>query len=153
MSEEHRSGGRDVAVDGGRRARRAASSTPSRPAGGRPPWARAYSFLIVTGALFLISWTGQFVAQAVEVRNEAEQHGASFSWGEFWPQFLASTFENWQSEFLQLCWQAAGLAFLLFWGSSQSRESGDRLEAKVDVLLRERGLDPDEISQRVNARI
>jgi hypothetical protein len=67
--------------------------------------------------------------------------------GDFWPQFLASTFENWQSEFLQLCWQAAGLAFLLFWGSSQSKEGEERLEAKVDALLAERGLDPGAIEE------
>ena len=32
--------------------------------------------------------------------NEASQHGQSFAWGEFLPQLFASTFENWQSEFL-----------------------------------------------------
>lgn len=61
-----------------------------------------------------------------------------------------STFENWQSEFLQLIWQAAGLALFLFWGSSQSKESDERLEAKVDALLRERGIDAREISATVN---
>jgi len=71
------------------------------------------------------------------------RHGQSFAWGGFLPQFLSSTFENWQSEFLQLIWQAAGLALFYYWGSSQSRESDDRVEAKLDALLRERGLDPD----------
>ena len=46
-------------------------------------------------------------------RNQAEQHGQSFEWAQFFPQFFASTFENWQSEFLQLVWQAAGLALAL----------------------------------------
>jgi hypothetical protein len=49
---------------------------------------------------------------------------------------------DWQSEFLQLVWQAAGLALFYFWGSSQSKESDDRLEAKIDALLKERGIDP-----------
>jgi hypothetical protein len=107
---------------------------------GSPPWSkpgrlRAYGFAWVTGILFLGSWLGQFAAQAAEVSNEAQQHGQAFQWSEFWPQFLASTFENWQSEFLQLIWQAAGLAFLYFWGSSQSRESDDRVEAKLDEVL------------------
>jgi hypothetical protein len=31
-----------------------------------------------------------------------------------------NTLENWQSEFLQLLWQAGGLALLLFVGSRQS---------------------------------
>ena len=114
---------------------------------GKPRWQRAYSFLWVTLALFVISWVGQFVFQLTEVRNDAAQHGQPFEMSDFWPQFLSSTFENWQSEFLQLCWQAAGLAFLLFWGSSQSKEGEERLEAKVDALLAERGIDPGAIEE------
>jgi hypothetical protein len=94
-------------------------------------------------ALFLLSWTGQFIFQVVEVSNKAQEHGQSFSWSEFFPQFFASTFENWQSEFLQLLWQAAGLAFRYFWGSSQSKEPDDRMERKLDALPRERDIEPD----------
>jgi len=117
---------------------------------GRPRFARAYGFAIVTGALFLLAWTGQFLAQWVEVANEAAQHGQAFEWSDFLPQFLSSTFENWQSEFLQLVWQAVGLALLLAWGSSQSKESDQRIEAKLDALLTNNGIDPAEISERVN---
>lgn len=108
----------------------------------KPRFARAYSFGLVTAGLFVVAWSGQFVFQLMTVRNEVSEHGGTFSWGDFWPQFLSSTMENWQSEFLQLFWQAAGLAFLFFWGSSQSRESDDRMEAKLDRLLREQGVDP-----------
>ena len=100
--------------------------------------------------MFLLSWTGQFFAQLVVERNEAEQHGQQFEWSDFLAQFTASTLENWQSEFLQLIWQAVGLALLLFWGSSQSKESDERIEAKLDALLQERGLDAAQISQQVN---
>ncbi|MGD9955834.1 MAG: DUF6766 family protein [Candidatus Nanopelagicales bacterium] len=120
---------------------------------GKPPWTRAYSFLWVTLALFLISWVGQFLFQMNVVRNEAEQHGQPFAMSDFLVQFGASTLENWQSEFLQLCWQAAGLAFLLFWGSSQSKESDVRLEAKVDALMRDRGLDPDAVGEEAHRRV
>jgi hypothetical protein len=108
----------------------------------RPRFYKAYSFGLVTGAFFLLSWIGQFVFQMITVRNEAEQHGQPFTWSDFLPQFFSSTLENWQSEFLQLVWQAAGLALFYFWGSSQSKESDDRLEAKIDALLRERNIDP-----------
>ena len=101
----------------------------------KPKWIKAYSFGLVTGLLFLISWGLQFWTQAEVVKNEAFQHGQQFSWSDFLYQFFASTFENWQSEFLQLIWQAAGLAFFYFWGSSQSRESDERIEAKLDKLL------------------
>jgi hypothetical protein len=40
---------------------------------------------------------------------------------------LRDTFENWQSEFLQLLWQVVGLAYCLHVGSPASKESGDRL--------------------------
>src|SRR5215213_4503672 len=116
----------------------------------KPRFSKAYSFAIVTGLFFLLSWAGQFIAQVITERNEAEQHGQAFEWSEFFPQFFASTFENWQSEFLQLVWQAVGLALLYCWGSSQSRESDERLEAKLDRLLEERGIDPAEVSRRVN---
>ena len=117
---------------------------------GKPGFAKAYSFGIVTAILFLLSWGGQFLAQIVTERNEAQQHGESFSWADFWPQFLSSTFENWQSEFLQLVWQAVGLALLFLWGSSQSKESDERLEAKIDRLLEEQGVDPDDMTRQVN---
>jgi hypothetical protein len=110
----------------------------------KPKWTKAYSFGLVTGLLFLVSWAGQFVFQMMTEKNQAEQHGQSFAWADFLPQFFASTLENWQSEFLQLVWQAAGLALFYFWGSSQSRESDDRLEAKIDRLLTEQGIDPRE---------
>jgi hypothetical protein len=112
---------------------------------GKPRFAKAYGFAVVTGLFFLLSWFGQFVAQLVVKQNEAAQQGA-FEWPQFFAQFLASTFENWQSEFLQLVWQAVGLA-LLFWGSSQSRESDERIEAKVDRLLEEGGIDPHEVAR------
>lgn len=49
---------------------------------------------------------------------------------------MRDTFENWQSEFLQLIWQVAGLAFLYYAGSPQSRGDDERLEEKLDILLR-----------------
>src|SRR5215211_8401448 len=116
----------------------------------KPRFSKAYSFAIVTGLFFLLSWAGQFIAQVITERNEAEQHGQSFEWAQFFPQFFAATFENWQSEFLQLVWQAAGLALLFFWGSSQSKESDERMEAKLDRLLEERGIDPDGLTRKVN---
>ena len=44
--------------------------------------------------------------------------------------------ENWQSEFLQLMWQLAGLSFLLYVGSPQSKESSERIEEKIDLMMK-----------------
>lgn len=107
----------------------------------KPKWTSAYSFALVTLGLFLLSWSLQAYFQLAAMRADAAEHGQVLAAGDFWAQFLASTFENWQSEFLQLVWQAAGLAFFYFWGSSQSREQSDRIEAKLDDLLRERGVE------------
>jgi hypothetical protein len=96
---------------------------------------------IVLAALFLVSWAAQFIAQLFVVRDEAEQHGSSFSWGEFWPQFWHSTMENWQSEFLQLLTFVVLTTYLIYRGSHESKDSDlemqaalERIEAKVDSL-------------------
>ena len=107
----------------------------------------------MTGLFFILSWAGQFIFQMISERNEAEQHGQAFTWSDFFPQFFSSTLENWQSEFLQLVWQAAGLALFYFWGSSQSRESDGRLEAKIDRLLTEQGIDPAEFDYQEEEQV
>jgi hypothetical protein len=58
------------------------------------------------------------------------------------------TLENWQSEFLQLLWQVGGLAILLYVGSPQSKEEDDRMEEKLDVILRK--LDPAEAERIIS---
>jgi hypothetical protein len=118
---------------------------------GKPRFAKAYGFALLTGLFFLLSWAGQFLAQLVVEHHDAQMHHEAFRWADFFPQFLASTFENWQSEFLQLVWQAVGLALLFFWGSSQSKESDERIEAKLDALLKDRNIDATKISKEVNS--
>jgi len=84
-------------------------------------WGAAYLLL----ALFLASWIGQFVSTMVEVGNEAREHGGSFQMSEFWPTFLSATFENWQSEWLQLLVQAVvllGMKHVLFKADAQDME-------------------------------
>lgn len=86
------------------------SSAPTAPKETRhfshlQKWGAAYLML----ALFLTSWLGQFIAQMIEFGNEAREHGQAFTMSEYWPAFLAATFENWQSEWLQLAFQAVVL--------------------------------------------
>jgi hypothetical protein len=49
---------------------------------------------------------------------------------------VRDTMENWQSEFLQLAWQIGGLSFLWAVASPQSKSESDRVEEKIDVLIR-----------------
>jgi hypothetical protein len=44
---------------------------------------------------------------------------------------------------------AAGLAFFYFWGSSQSKESDGRIEAKIDRLLTEHHIVPADFDRQV----
>jgi hypothetical protein len=54
----------------------------------------------------------------------------------FLNEWSRDVFENWQSEFLQLLWQVVGLAYFLYIGSPSSKENDDRMEAKIDALIR-----------------
>jgi hypothetical protein len=67
--------------------------------------------------------------------NEQQTHAAPVEVSDYTIQMLRDTLENWQSEFLQLIWQVAGLAILLYVGSPQSREGDERKEAKLDAIL------------------
>lgn len=67
---------------------------------------------------------------------EAREHHQLPEVGDYLDQMLRDTFENWQSEFLQLLWQVVGLAYFLYVGSPSSKENDDRMEAKIDAVIR-----------------
>ncbi len=67
---------------------------------------RRWAAVLILLAFFLLSWGGQFVSQMETVKQQSEQHGQQFQMSEFWPEFWQATFENWQSEWLQLLTQA-----------------------------------------------
>jgi hypothetical protein len=96
---------------------------------------RRYGFAWVTGGFFLVSLIGHWVFGWFAYVNEQRAHGQGVEISEFAVQLTRDTLENWQSEFLQLLWQVAGLALLLHVGSPQSKEGDDRMEAKVDAIL------------------
>jgi hypothetical protein len=49
--------------------------------------------------------------------------------------WLARSFENIMSEFLQLAAFVVLTAILIFEGSAESKDSDDRLETKVDAIM------------------
>lgn len=98
-------------------------------------WIREYALGLVLGAMFLLSWFGQLVFQAKHAVNEAESHGQAFEWGDFWVEFWQATFENWQSEFLQLLSFVMLTTYFIYKGSHESKDSQDRMEAKIDKIL------------------
>lgn len=102
---------------------------------GKSVWSR-YSYTWVTLALFLVALVGQWVFGWYEYVEQQQEHNQAIEVAAYVTQLMRGTLENWQSEFLQLVWQVAGLSFLYHVGSTQSRESEDRMEAKIDELLR-----------------
>lgn len=59
-----------------------------------------YGFFYILIVAFLLSWAGQLYTSWEEIQ------GGGYT--EFW----SATFENWQSEFLQLAFQAVGMVVL-----------------------------------------
>lgn len=102
---------------------------------------RRYSFLWVTAVLFLAAFVGHWVLAWYAYAGEQQAHGETVEFAGYLVEVGRDTLENWQSEFLQVAWQVAGLAWLYFAGSPQSRGDDERMEEKLDALLR--SLTPD----------
>lgn len=90
---------------------------------------RNYSLSITLFALFAIAWALQTWAGYVAHVEAGESGNYLWVW-------LQATAENHQSEFLQLAIMVVFTTYLVHKNSPQSRDGSDRLEAKVDELLR-----------------
>jgi len=103
-------------------------------------WSR-YGFAWVTGGFFVITLIGHWLFGWFAYVNEQNAHSQPIEVSDYTIQMMRDTLENWQSEFLQLVWQVAGLAMLLHLGSPQSKEGDDRKEEKLDYIIEK--LDPE----------
>lgn len=114
-----------------------------------------YSLSIVLTALFLVSlamqtWMGwrHFAAEQREHGEQAAVAGPDgyvWSWGQ-------ATFENWQSEFLQLLTFVVLTSFLVHRGSHESRDqdehtqsSLDRIEARLLRMEKKHGIETNDL--------
>jgi hypothetical protein len=100
-----------------------------------------YNLSIVLALLFITSWILQYWTGWHSFAAEEQQHGqqpevAAYIWS-----FLEGTFENWQSEFLQLFTFVVLTAYLIHRGSHESKDTDDevmerltRMEKKIDEL-------------------
>ena len=110
---------------------------------------RDYGLSITLAAMFLVSWLLQtwmgwqeFVSEQQEHNQPAQAFGDDgyiWRWGQ-------ATFENWQSEFLQVFTFIVLTTFLIHRKSHESPDTDydteaalRRLEAKVDALTAQRG--------------
>jgi hypothetical protein len=89
----------------------------------RKPHMQRWGVLYLLAAMFLASWVGQGIAQGPKIAEEG--------WSEFW----SATFENWQSEFLQLFFQAlvvVGYAHIFF---AKSTEDSEKTHSMLSEIL------------------
>ncbi len=95
-----------------------------------------YGYIWVTLVFFLLSLAGHWLLAWYAYVQTQDAHQQPIEITEYLVQTGRDTLENWQSEFLQLIWQVLGLSFLLYVGSSQSKEGEERKEEKIDEIFR-----------------
>ncbi|ATI79869.1 DUF6766 family protein [Sphingobium yanoikuyae] len=114
---------------------------------------KKYAYAWITIAFFALSIVGHWLFGWFAYVNESQSHGEAAELSPYLVEMGRDTFENWQSEFLQLLWQVVGLAYFLYVGSPASKENDDRLEAKVDALIRlKAGDDAEQLIADIDSR-
>lgn len=95
---------------------------------------KRYAYGWVIGCLFIGSALGHWIFGWFEYVNDQIVHGTSPLLPDYLAIMLSRTFENWQSEFLQLLCQVGLLTWFMFKGSPQSKDTHDRMERKIDEV-------------------
>jgi hypothetical protein len=97
---------------------------------------KKFGFAWVTLGFLLVSLVGHWLFGWFAYVDDQQSFGHPVEFGGYLVEMLRDTFENWQSEFLQLLWQVVGLTILLYVGSPQSKESEDRDGELLEEILR-----------------
>ena len=114
---------------------------------------KRYAYGWITALFFLVSIVLHWLFGWWAYVDDAQAHGQVPELGRYAVEMGRDTFENWQSEFLQLIWQVVGLAYFLYVGSPASKENDDRLEVKIDELLKMTGgKDAERLIENIDAR-
>jgi hypothetical protein len=103
---------------------------------------KRYSLAWVTGSIFLVLFTAHFLTGWNEYLRVQAEHHASIHLSTYAYQFARSTLENWQGEFFSLLYQVFFLTYLYYAGSPLAGGSDQRVEEKLDAILRK--IHPDE---------
>ena len=101
----------------------------------RSVW-REFGLGLILTILFFTTWLAQGITQWQTFTDEQREHGESVEVGDFVAEFGQSTFENWQSEFLQLFSFVVFSALLIHHGSAESKDGTDRIEEAVKRIER-----------------
>jgi hypothetical protein len=95
-----------------------------------------FGLSISLAVLFFVSWIGQGLAEWQVYGDEQRAHGEPVEVGGYIVQFAQSTFENWQSEFLQLFSFVVLAALLIHRGSAESKDSDEQMQKSLDRIER-----------------
>jgi hypothetical protein len=90
-------------------------------------WVKEHGLLLVNAGLFLAFFAGMILTGAANYSEEQQAHGESaVSVLQFMAtgEFVEATFENWESEFLQMAMYVVLTVFLFQKGSSESKPVG-----------------------------
>ena len=90
-------------------------------------WVKEHGLLLVNAGLFLVFFTGMILTGAANYSEEQQAHGEpAVSVLQFMAtgEFIEATFENWESEFLQMAMYVVLTVFLFQKGSSESKPVG-----------------------------
>ncbi|HEX5013047.1 MAG TPA: DUF6766 family protein [Candidatus Limnocylindrales bacterium] len=112
---------------------------------------RDYSLSIVVGVMFVVSFVLHAIFGWWEYVADQTQHGGQATfWGPdgYVIYFGEWTFQNWQSEFLEVLILIVLTAFLIHKGSHESKDSSDRMEQKIDRIEKK----IDELAEARGAR-
>jgi hypothetical protein len=118
-----------------------AAALPGRP---RQRWLRESKLAIACLLLFLVFLVGQSLTGWRERNHDARDHGEpSISFVHYLTtgHFYEATFENWESEFLQMAAYVMLTVFLVQKGSAESKDPAS--DESVDEDPRLHRLDPD----------
>ena len=111
---------------------------PSRksPTGFARLW-RDYGLSITVGTMFIVSFVLHAIFGWWEYVADQAQHGSEASfWGPdgYVIYFGEWTFQNWQSEFLEVLVLIVATAYLIHKGSHESKDSQDKMQQSIDRI-------------------
>lgn len=118
--------------------------------GERSIW-REFGLGLTLMTLFLATWFAQGIAEWQTYTDQQREHGQPVEVGDFFTEFGQSTFENWQSEFLQLFAFVVLAALYIHKGSAESKDGTDRLEASLRRIEEKLGTLPDETPMKAES--
>lgn len=98
-------------------------------------WAKEHGLLLANAGLFLVFYGGMILSGAAAYSKDQEAHGqAAISVFEYLTtgDFVEATFENWESEFLQMAMYVILTVFLFQKGSSESKPMGKKAPQDQD---------------------